>query len=118
MTEPPVEHLDVQGIVVHTDQALAVEQQLREIADPAARFQHPLAEIAAEPFGAPPVAAAPPAHALLLIIAAVGSEARVDEAIFEQPPARRPGIRPSGLFAFGAGAAAITDRPLIQAPVP
>jgi hypothetical protein len=42
VAEAPVRHLDVERIVVDADQPLAIEQQLGEVADAAARLEDAL----------------------------------------------------------------------------
>ena len=45
VAEPAVDHLDVERVEVAGDQPVAVEQQLGEVADPAAGLEHVAADV-------------------------------------------------------------------------
>src|SRR5262245_38065144 len=44
MTETAEDHLDIERIVIDTDQPLAIDEKLGEVADAASGFQHALAD--------------------------------------------------------------------------
>ena len=102
MAEPPVEHLDVERIVVDAHQALTIEQELREVADAAARLEHAIADVGAELLQDPPVQPARAAHALQHVVAVMGREAIVEERGSKQRPfAENASVEADLLLAFG-----------------
>src|SRR5438046_2455657 len=118
MSEAPVQHLDVEGIVVDADEALAIEEQLRKITDAAARLEHALPQERTELLQNPAVQAACAAHALQHVVAVVRREPIVEEPVLEQRPDRRERVLPADVLAFGGGAAVIADRYLVKADIP
>src|SRR3954470_7021149 len=103
MAEASVNHLDIKRIEVADDQAVALEQELGEVADPATGLEHRAADVGGDPPVHPAVERSRVTDGDEDGISVVGREACLKEAAAKERRDRLQSVAPPHLLALDVG---------------